>query len=119
MKPDYLEMARQVLDRQVVDANNVPCGKVDDLQLEGGAGKQLRIIAILIGHGAAADRLPELAKLILRKVMGKRTVSVPWREVTVITNRIKLGKTARELKLDESRSAAFKIISALPGAWKK
>jgi len=119
MKPNYLEMARQVLDRQVVDANNVPCGKVDDLQLEGGAGKQLKIKAILIGHGAAADRLPELAKLILRKVMGKRTVPVPWKEVAVITNRIKLRKTAAELKLDESRSAALKIISALPGAWKK
>ena len=119
MKPDYLEMARQVLDRQVVDANNVPCGKVDDVQLEGSAGKQLKIKAILIGHGAAADRLPELARWIVRKVWGKRAVAVPWKEVAVITNRIKLRKTARELKLDESRSAAFKVISALPGAWKK
>jgi sporulation protein YlmC with PRC-barrel domain len=119
MKPDYLEMARQVLDRQVVDANNVPCGKVDDVQLEGGAGKQLKIKAILIGHGAAADRLPELARWIVRKVLGKRTVAVPWKEVAVITNRIKLRKTAAELKLDEGRSAAFKVISVLPGAWKK
>ena len=116
---DHLDLARRVLDHQVVDANNLPCGKVDDLELEGKAGSKLIIRGILIGHGTGTDRLPELAKLIMRKLVGKRSVSVPWEEVIVVTNRIKLQKTASELKLDERKSLAFKLISALPGSWKK
>ena len=119
MTQKYLDMVRQVLDRQVVDANNVPCGKVDDLELAGKAGAELKIKAILIGGSAASDRLPELARIIVQKIFGKKSVTVPWQEVSVITDHIKLKSTARELKLDEARGIAYKIISQLPGSWKK
>ena len=109
-------MARQVLDRLVVDCNNVPCGRVDDLTMEGSPGTQLKIKEILIGVGPASDRLPELVRFIVQKVFGKRRVRVPWAEVSVITDHIKLRSAAADLGLDETRSVAFKIISALPGA---
>lgn len=119
MTKDYLDIVRQVLDRQVVDANNVPCGKVDDVEVRGGAGSKLTVQAILIGNGAASERLPELARFITQKISGKRVVKVPWAEVSIITDHIKLKSTARDLGLDEAQSAAFKIISSLPGSWKK
>ena len=119
MNQDYLDMARQVLDRLVVDCNNVPCGRVDDLAIEGNPGTELKISGILIGVGPASNRLPELARVIVQKVFGKRRVTVPWSEVTVITDHIKLKSKASDLGLDETRSVAFKIISTLPGAWKK
>ncbi|HKP46401.1 MAG TPA: hypothetical protein VJT50_07365 [Pyrinomonadaceae bacterium] len=119
MRQDYLEIVRQVLDHQVIDANNMPCGKVDDLQLESTARGELKIKSILVGNGPRSDRLPALVRAIMRPVLGKRSVAVPWKEVSVITNRVKLQKTARELQLDESKSRAFKIVSALPGSWKK
>jgi hypothetical protein len=112
-------MARQVLDRLVVDCNNVACGRVDDLAIEGRPGTQIKIKAILIGPGPAADRLPELGRVIVQKVFGKRCVAIPWAEVTIITDHIKLKSSATELGLDEASSRAFKIINWLPGAWKK
>jgi hypothetical protein len=119
MNQDYLDMVRQVLDRLVVDCNNVPCGRVDDLAMEGAPGTQLKITDILIGAGPASDRLPELGRFMVQKMFGKRCVAIPWAEVTVITDHIKLKSSASELGLDETRSRAFKIINSLPGAWKK
>lgn len=116
MIEDHLDLVRQVLDRQVVDANNVPCGKVDDLEVEGKL--KLKVTAILIGNGASSERLPELAKYISQKLFGKRTVRVPWSEVNVITHQIKLKSTARELRLDERHGPVYRFISKLPGAWK-
>lgn len=112
-------MARQVLDRLVVDCNNVACGRVDDLAMEGAPGTQMKIKAILIGPGPASQRLPELGRFIVEKVFGKRCVTIPWAEVTIITDHIKLKSSASELRLDETRSRAFKMINSLPGAWKK
>lgn len=120
MTEDCLDLARQVLDRQLVDANNVPCGKVDDVEVEGeAAGGKLKIKALLVGNGAASDRLPELCKLISRKIFGARVVRVPWSKVSIITDHIKLTSRADELGLGEAGSIASNIVSKLPGAWKK
>jgi sporulation protein YlmC with PRC-barrel domain len=119
MMQDYLDIVRQVLDRQIVDANNVPCGKVDDVEVEGEAGGELKIKALLVGHGAASDRLPEICKAVSRKIFGARVVRVPWSEVSIITDHIKLKSRADELDLGEAGSIASKIVSKLPGAWKK
>ena len=119
MTQGYLDMARQVLDRQLVDANNVPCGRVDDIELEGGAGSELKITALLVGNGAASNRLPELWKALSQKIFGHRVVRVEWSEVSVITAHIKLKSKADELGLGEAKSPAKRFISRLPGAWKK
>lgn len=117
MKQDYLDMARQVLDRQVVDSNHFPCGKVDDLEIESKPGP--KITALLIGNGAASDRLPELAKWISRKLFGSGVVRVPWSEVDVITHEIKLKSHAKDFGLDERTGWAHYLIGKLPLAWKK
>jgi len=116
---EFLDIARQVLDRQLVDSNNVPCGKVDDVEIEGRAGGELKIRALLVGNGAASDRLPELFKAISGALFGRRMVRVPWSEVSVITQHIKLRSRADELGLGESESVASRLINKLPGAWKK
>ena len=117
MSQDHLDIARQVLDRQIIDANHILCGKVDDVEIEGKTA--LRVTALLVGNGAASARLPELAKYISRKMFGRRVVRVPWSEVDVITHEIKLKSHASDLGLDERSGFAFNIISALPSAWKK
>jgi sporulation protein YlmC with PRC-barrel domain len=119
MTNGFLNIARQVLDRQLVDANNVPCGKVDDVEIEGSVGGELRIKALLVGNGAASDRLPALCKFISRKIFGERVVRIPWSEVSIIKDHIKLTSRADELGLGEAGSMSDRIISKLPGAWKK
>ena len=117
MSAEYLEIARKVLDRQVVDSNLVACGKVDDIEIQG--TRKLRVTALLVGNGAASGRLPELGKFFSRLLFGTRIVRIPWSEVSQITEQIKLKSTAHDLKLDERSGAVYSFISKLPGAWKK
>src|SRR5215204_3746997 len=95
MNTDFLDLADRVLDRQVIDANHYLCGKIDDIELDN--ENDLVIAAILVGNGPASDRLPELGKYLSRKLFGSRVVRIPWNEVEVITDEIKLRSTAAEL----------------------
>jgi hypothetical protein len=113
MNQDYLDMVRQVLDRQVIDSNHIPCGKVDNLEIQG-----QKIMAILMGNGIASERLPELAAWFSRLVFGTGVIRVPWSEVSVVTHEIKLKSRAADLGLDERRGWVFDLISKLPLAWK-
>ena len=117
MRQDFLDMVRQVLDRQVVDRNLVLCGKVDDIEVEGKT--RPRVTAILIGNGAASARLPELFKFLSERIFGRSVVRIPWSEVKVITHQIKLRSEAKELKLDERQGSIYNFISRLPFSWKK
>src|SRR5215203_1297441 len=117
MSQEYLDFVRQILDRQVVDANHFPCGKVDELEID--LKKGARVTAIFVGNGAASERLPELARVLSQKIFGARRVRIPWSEVSVVTDRVKLKSTAAELKLDERKGWVYKFISRLPMAWKK
>ena len=99
MTQDYLDIVRQVLDHEVVDVNNVPCGMVDDLVVEGEPGGELRVTALLVGAGAWADRLPRLFGRAVKFIFGGQRKRVPWEEVWVITERVKLKSRASELGL--------------------
>jgi sporulation protein YlmC with PRC-barrel domain len=115
---DYLDIVRQVLDRQVVDSNHFSCGKVDDIVIEGKT--TLKVTAILVGNRAASGRLPELVKWISRILFGEEDMRIEWSEIEVITpHQIKLRSSARELGLDERTGFAARIIGALPSSWKK
>jgi sporulation protein YlmC with PRC-barrel domain len=116
MSAQHLDMIRQVLDQQVIDSNHFPCGRVDDLEI---GGTDLKIRAILIGNGVASERLPELARWISRKLFGMRITRIPWSEVNVITDKIKLRSTAKDLKFDERAGRIYRVVSKLPFAWKK
>ena len=118
MSEPYLDIVRRVMDEQVVDANHMNCGKVDDIEIDF-SGKHPKVTALLIGNGPASDRLPELARWVSRKLFGRRKVRVEWREVSVITDDVKLARDGKEYGLDERKGFAFNIISKLPGAWKK
>ena len=117
MSAHHLDIVRRVLDRQLVDANHNNCGKVDDVELDL-SGKP-KVTAILVGNGLASDRLPEFARYLSRKLFGRRKIRIPWSEVSVITEDVKLAKEAKEYGLDERQGIVYKMIGKLPGAWKK
>jgi hypothetical protein len=114
MKQDYLDFVRQVLDHEVVDVNNFPCGMVDDLEIEGSPGKQLKVTAILVGVGAWSDRLPGLFRFVAQKLFGSQRTRVPWEQVLLITERVKLKSRASELGLGKADRKAEKWIKVLP-----
>jgi sporulation protein YlmC with PRC-barrel domain len=116
MSEHHLDVVRQVLDNQVVDRNHVHCGKVDDVLIDIDGPK---VTGIVVGNGAASDRLPELPRWISRKLFGTKQVKIPWSDVLVITEVIKLAKDAKDYDLDERKGWTYNLISRLPGAWKK
>ena len=117
MSEHHLDLVRQVLDRQVVDANHICCGKVDDIILDL-KGKP-KVTAILLGNGPASDRLPEFARWLSRKLFGERRVKVPWEDVLIVKDFIKLASDADTYGIDERKGLAYDLVSKFPGAWKK
>ena len=117
MSEHHLDIVRQVLDRQVVDANFVHCGRVDDLEISGKT--KLEVTAMFIGNGAASERLPELLKAASKYLFGDKVTKIPWSEIKVIKDVIQLNSTAEELGLEERKGLVYQFISKLPGAWKK
>lgn len=115
MKEKYLDVVRNLLDCQLLDANYIECGRVEDIELRGGIGR-LEIIALITGPGAAARRLPALLQPLARKLFGSRETRVPWSEVLVITGQIKLKSRAAELGLAEEEERAAKWLRRLPRA---
>jgi len=118
MSEHHLDIVRQVLDRQVVDVNHYNCGKVDDIELDL-SGKTPTVTAILVGNQYSSERLPEFAKWISQKLFGQSRVKIPWSDVSVITEDVKLAKNADEYGLDERNGFVYRFIEKLPGAWRK
>jgi sporulation protein YlmC with PRC-barrel domain len=117
MSEHYLDVVRKVLDSPLIDANHNNCGKVDDIELD--LDGEPKIVALLIGNEYASDRLPEFARFISRKIFGRGRVRIPWDQVSMITDEIKLVGDANEYGLDERKGLVYDLISKFPGAWRK
>ena len=116
MKEDFLDFVRQVLDHEVVDSNNVPCGMVDDLEVESGPGEELRVTALLVGAGAWTKRLPSAFEGLAARVFGTQQTRVPWSEVESVTERVKLRSEAKDLGLGRADGKASKLVGKVPGS---
>lgn len=117
-RPPYSDVVRMLLDHQLLDADYVECGKVDDIEIEIMDDGTLRATAIFTGRGAAFDHLPRWIASILAKIFGKKSKRIPWGEIAMIDARIKLRSTAEALALPvaESDRAVAQWLGKLPGA---
>ena len=113
MKEKHLNLVQMVLDHQLLDANYVECGKVADIEIEGGPG-ELRVTAVLTGPGVAAGHLPRILQALTKKIFGRRVTRIPWNEVRVITSQIKLGSTAAHLGLNAAEQKVARWLARLP-----
>ena len=104
-----LKLVSGVRDLQIVDADGVKCGIVDDIEFEGEPGKSLRLAAVLVGPGAYDRRLSRWAYWIVGHLAGKRMVRVPWSAVASIASELKLSTPARDVGLGraEERARAY------------
>jgi sporulation protein YlmC with PRC-barrel domain len=116
MNNGFFDLAGQVLDHELVDANDYPCGQVDDLELEGDPGKTLSVKAILVGPGARIPRLPRFCHAIGKKLFGNEIVRVPWQEVEAITPKLKLKSTALALGLGAADRKAEMMMRRILGS---
>lgn len=96
---DPIKLVSQLLDLPIVDKDERWCGIVDDIELEGSAGKQMRVKALLVGPGAYAGRMPSWMFWITRSIAGDQIVRVPAGQIVEIGPVVRLKSKAEALGL--------------------
>src|SRR2546423_1687476 len=98
-----LALVRDVLDKQLVDRDGCPCGRVDGIGLEIGEGPP-RVAFLESGPGTLARRLgrwpARLAAWIARRgPRHGRPYRVPWRRVLTVGKEVTIDLDAQRSRL--------------------
>jgi sporulation protein YlmC with PRC-barrel domain len=106
---DPVKLVSQLVDLPIIDSEERWCGIVDDVELAGTAGKEMRVKALLVGPGAYEGRMPGWAFWLVCKIAGNRMIRVPADQIVEIGSVVKLKSTAEKLKLrrTEAKAAAW------------
>jgi sporulation protein YlmC with PRC-barrel domain len=111
-----LDLALGLLDHQLVDSEGCNCGNVDDLELEGKAGENLELVAILSGPDAWPARLRGPFGRFMAWLGGGGVTRIEWKDVERVASRVVLKRTATDLGLAEGERAARRVIEKIPGS---
>jgi sporulation protein YlmC with PRC-barrel domain len=90
-------LALEVLDRQLVDAEDELCGKVDDVELDSRGGRA-RVTAIVFGPAAWPDRLPRLLTPLARRLFQGKVTRIEWDQVAELSSAVRLKLRTSELE---------------------
>ena len=115
MRRAVFDIALELLDHEVVDAAGVPCGVVDDVELDGSASGPLRAVALVIGAGAIADRLVWPFNTLVGRMFGRGQVRIPWAEIQTVAERITLRDIAQSYGLGAVDRKWGRVIARIPG----
>jgi sporulation protein YlmC with PRC-barrel domain len=111
MTPDSpIKVVSELLDLPLYDSEEKYCGIVDDVELSGGPGKDLKLKALLVGPGAYSGRLPGWAMALVKLVAGDRLTRIPMDKVRTIGSAVHLECPGRDLGLHKSETAAGKWV---------
>ena len=111
MTPDAaIKLVSELLDLPLLDSEGKYCGVVDDVELAGGASKELKLKALLVGPGAYEGRMPPWALWLVRKVAGDRITRIPMDKVRTISTAVHLECPGRDLGLHKSETEAGRWI---------
>jgi sporulation protein YlmC with PRC-barrel domain len=118
-----VKISYDVLDKQLLDSEDEPMGRVDGLIMEVGEATQPRITHIAVGGTALWGRVhPVFARLSQRlaRVWGPRRskqVRIPWSRVKTAGRDIKLDVEGKETgAIDWEIWISRKIIKRIPGS---
>jgi sporulation protein YlmC with PRC-barrel domain len=103
---DGIKLVSQLLDLPIIDKDERWCGVVDDVELVGGAGKETRVKALLVGPAAYEGRMPGWMFWMVRTVAGNRLVRIPADQIDDIGSVVRLKCTAEKLRLHEVEDKA-------------
>jgi sporulation protein YlmC with PRC-barrel domain len=98
---DRLKIVSQLLDLPIIDKDERSCGVVDDVELPGKPGKEMRVKSLLVGPGAYEGRMPGWMYWLARKIAGDRFVRIPAEQVIEIGSVVKLKSKAEKLGLHQ------------------
>ena len=111
MKPSgRLKLVSGLRDLQIVDSDDLHCGIVDDIELEGKPGGPLKVKALIVGPGGYTKRLPRWWMAIVRLIAGDGVVRVKWSEIETIGSVVRLKAPAAKLGLSRAEGRARKLL---------
>ncbi|THD34604.1 MAG: hypothetical protein E7773_14580 [Sphingomonas sp.] len=105
-----LKLLSGLRDLQIVDADGVKCGIVDEIEFDGEPGKRLAIANLVVGPGALRSRLSAWIYKIVIALAGERAVRVPWAQVESVTSVVKLRASGRSLGLTTAEDRARSYV---------
>jgi sporulation protein YlmC with PRC-barrel domain len=112
---EYIRLALRLLDEQIVDAEGRRCGRVEDLELDAGAGDTAWVVGMLCGATAWKRRLPpRFSELFPGDPRGLRRVT--YEAIESIENEIHLRSSEGELSQAADTEAAPMAVSQLIGS---
>jgi sporulation protein YlmC with PRC-barrel domain len=116
-----MELAREVLDQQLVDRSDLNIGKVDGIVLELRDDGPPRVAAILTGGHILAWRLHPWIERLVRRITGRwcprngEPIRIPWSRVKKIGVDVKVDIAAEEA-MPWEHWVRDHIVRRLPGA---
>ena len=111
MRPDGpIKLVSELLDLPLIDSDGKYCGIVDDVELAGSPGKELKLKALLVGPGAYAGRFPMWAMPLVRWIAGDRVTRVPVASIRNIGAAVELDGPGSKLGLLKSEATARQWI---------
>jgi sporulation protein YlmC with PRC-barrel domain len=109
-----LDLGLRLLDDQLFDSDEHRCGRVDDIQLEGGPGARTEVSALLVGSGAWTGRLRKPFAYLVEGVGPDYMHCIPWTEVTRVGTSVGLARPAKDLGLETAEGRSVQWVGAPP-----
>jgi len=116
LRGDKIDIGLRVLDHQLLDSEDVRCGKVDDVLFEEGADGALMVTALLTGPRAQRRRLPKWLRRMAGWIGRDVEHRVPWEHVAAMSSVIELNRSAEELGLGDGDRRLRPVVERLPKA---
>jgi sporulation protein YlmC with PRC-barrel domain len=118
-----MKVVHDVLDKELIDSEDEPIGRVDGLVMQIGDGTQPRITHIAVGGAALWERIhPAFGRLSQRlgRMWGpkrKEQVRIPWSRVKTAGRDIKLDVEGKQTgAIDWEIWVSRNIIKRIPGS---
>lgn len=117
-----MHIVRDLLDKQLIDVNWMPMGRVDGLAMEAERGEQPRITTIMVGGTVLTERLPGFVgrwpTALLRRFGSRHGAPflIPWPRVMRVDAvvRVDVESDATEV-MATAHWARDHIIARIPG----
>ena len=108
------DLIRDLLDYEIFDVDEVPCGRVDDVELAL-TPRGLTVTALLVGPGGWQPHLPALLRVPARALFGRERVRVPIDQVQSIDEVVRLRARATDLGLGVLDRRVGRWLARIPG----